>query len=90
MEKIKKHKKKIIVVFLILIVLVCAGFGGYKYYQYYQDTRFENSNWLNRHISLTQNDEGIYEVKTDEDMDIFNLVYQDVIESKINNLKNGD
>ena len=46
MEKIKKHKKKILVIFLILIVLACAGFGGYKYYEHYQDTRFENSTYF--------------------------------------------
>lgn len=90
MKKIRKHWKKILVGVLILIVLVGIGFGGYKYYQHYQDTRFENPNWLNRHISLTENNEGVYEVETDEDIDIFNLVYQDVVESKIDDLKSDD
>ena len=90
MEKIKKHKKKILVGFLILIVLTCASFGGYKYYQHYQNTRFENSNWLSRHINLEENNDGVYEVNTvntDEDISIFNLVYQDTVESKIKELE---
>lgn len=89
MKKIKKHKKKILVGVLIVALLACLGFGGHKYYEYYQDTRFENKNWLNRHIALEMNAEGVYEVKTDEDIDIFNLVYQDVIESKIDELKSS-
>lgn len=90
MKKIKKHKKKILVGILIVVLLACLGFGGYKYYEHYEDTKFENKNWLNRHISLEKNSEGVYEVQTDEDIDIFNLVYQDVIENKINTLKISD
>ena len=83
-------KKKILIGILIILVLGGIGFGGYKFYQHYQDTRFENKNWLNRHISFKENNEGVYEVQTDEDIDIFNLTYQDVIEDKINDLKNTD
>lgn len=90
MEKIKKHKKKILIGILIIIALVGIGFGGYKFYQHYQDTRFENKNWLNRHIHLEENSEGVYEVKTDEDINIFNLTYQDVIDEKIKELKELD
>ena len=85
----KKHKK-ILIVILILLVIVGIGFGGYKYYEYYQDNRMNNENWLKRHISLEANSEGVYEVKTDEDMSIFNLAYQNVIEDKINDLKEND
>ncbi len=90
MKKIKKHKKKILVGVLVIILLIGLGFGGYKYYQHYQDTRFENKNWINRHVKLEENNEGVYEVKSDEDIDIFNLVYQDVIEKKIEELKSFD
>ena len=93
MKKIKKHKKKILIGCLILVILVGACFGGYKYYKHYEATKTENKNWLNRHIALEVNDEGVYEVNTintDEDLTIFNLVYQDVIESKIEELKNSE
>ena len=89
MKNIKKHKKKILVGVLVVAILTCLVFSGYKYYEHYQDTRFENKNWMNRHVRLEENNEGVYEVKTDEDIDIFNLVYQDVIESKIENLKSS-
>ena len=87
MEKLKKNKKKILVGVLIVALFTCLGFGGYKYYEHYQDTRFENENWLNKHISLEMNSEGVYEVTTDEDLSIFNLSYQNVIEKKIEMLK---
>lgn len=85
----KKHKKILIVIFVVL-VLGGIGFGGYKYYEHYQDNRMNNENWLKNHISLEANSEGVYEVKTDEDMSIFNLAYQNVIEDKINDLKEND
>ena len=93
MKKIKKHKKKILIGFLILIVIVGACFGGYQYYKHYEATKTENKNWLSKHIAFEENDEGVYEVNTintDEDLTIFNLAYQDVIESKIEELKNSD
>ena len=86
----KKHKKKFLIGLLIILVLGGLGFGGYKYYQYYDDTKLENKNWMNRHIALEENEEGVYEVNTintNEDISIFNLVYQDTIENKIENLK---
>ena len=83
------NKKKIFLGFLITLVLILIGFGGYKYYQNYEDTKFENKNWLSRHIDLVENKDGVYEVNTDEDISIFNLVYQDVIENKINDLKSS-
>lgn len=85
----KKHKKILIVIFVVLI-LGGIGFGGYKYYEHYQDNRMNNENWLKNHISLEANSEGVYEVKTDEDMSIFNLAYQNVIEDKITDLKEND
>ena len=86
----KKHKKKILIGVLILILLGCIGFGGFKYYEYFENTKMENKGWLKRHISLKENNEGLYEVKTDEEINIFNLAYQDVIEEKINELKGMD
>lgn len=86
----KKHKKKFLIGLLIILVLGGLGFGGYKYYQYYDDTKLENKNWMNRHIALEENEEGVYEVNTintNEDISIFNLVYQGTIENKIENLK---
>ena len=91
MREMGMNKKKIFFGVLIILVLALIGFGGYKYYQYYEDTKLENKNWLSRHIDLVENKDGVYEVNTDEDISIFNLVYQDVIENKINDLKaSGD
>ena len=90
MDKFKKNKKKILIGFLIIGVLVCLGYAGYKYYKHYEDTKHENENWLSKHISLDMNSEGVYEVKADEDISIFNLAYQNVIESKIESLKHSD
>lgn len=90
MERIKKHKKKILIGIFVIAVLGCLGYGGYKYYEYYEDTKYENENWLSRHISLDMDSEGVYEVKTDEDLSIFNLAYQNVIENKIEKLKSSD
>ena len=87
MEKLKKNKKKILVGVLIVALFTCLGFGGYKYYEHYEDTKYENENWLSRHISLEMNSEDVYEVTTDEDLSIFNLSYQNVIEKKIDALK---
>ena len=90
MERIKKHKKKILIGIFVIAVLGCLGYGGYKYYEHYEDTKYENENWLSRHISLDMDSEGVYEVKTDEDLSIFNLAYQNVIENKIEKLKSSD
>lgn len=90
MGKIKKHKKKILITFLVIACVFALGFGGYKYYQHYDATKLENKNWLSRHIDLEENSEGVYEVNTintDENISIFNLVYQDTIESKIKDLE---
>lgn len=88
MEKIKKNKKKILVG--VLAILIVLSFILFKWYKYYEDTKFENENWLSKHISLEENSDGVYEVKTDEEISIFNLAYQNVIEDKIESLKNED
>ena len=86
----KNHQQKILIAFLIFLFFIALGFGGYKYYQYYDDTKLENENWLSRHIDLEENSDGVYVVNTintEEDISIFSLIYQNVIESKINDLK---
>lgn len=90
MEKIRKNKKKIIVGFGIIILIGAIIFGIFKFYEHYEATKFENERWLKRHINLEENSEGVFEVKTDEDIDIFNLAYQNVIENKIEELKGSD
>ncbi len=83
------RKKKLLIGLLIAVIVVCVGFGVYKFYEYYESTKLSNENWLSRHISLEMNDEGVYEVITDEDLSIFNLAYQNVIEDKIEELKSS-
>lgn len=83
-------KKKIIIITVIIVFLALVGFIGFKFYQHYQEGRFENMNWLLRHISFEANEDGVYEIKTSEDMSIFNLTYQDAVESKIDDLKKKD
>ena len=90
MEKIRKNKKKIIIGFGIIILIGAIIFGIFKFYEHYEATKFENERWLKRHINLEENSEGVFEVKTDEDIDIFNLAYQNVIENKIEELKGSD
>lgn len=93
MKILKKHKKKLLITLLIIVLIGGIGFGGYKYYEHYEDTKLTNKNWFNRHIDLEENEDGVYEVNTintDEELSIFNLVYQDVIEDKIEKLKENE
>lgn len=83
-------KKKIFIIILIIILLGICVFVGKKIYDNYEKTKFTNEFWLNKHISLVKNDENVYEVKTDEELSIFNTTYQNVIENKINDLKESD
>lgn len=87
MEKLKKNNKKILVGVLIVALFTCLGFGGYKYYEHYQDTRFENENWLSRHISLEMNSEGVYEVTTDEDLSILICLIKMLLKRKLKCLR---
>ncbi len=43
--------------------------------------------WIREDVELVKKDEGVYEVKKDENISIFNEDYQNIIEEKIDALK---
>lgn len=68
---------------LIVTIIIFKNDGKLKY----------NESWLNKNVTIKINNKlgkNIYEVKKDSEIDIYNEVYQTVVNNKINKLNNDD
>ena len=83
----KTNWKKLLVLIVVIAVIAGIVYLGFRAYDKYKDNLLNDPSWLSQNISLEKNSEGVYEVKKDEKISIFTINYQDVIEKKIEELK---
>lgn len=85
----KKYWEKILLAIIIIVVIVGIVNLSFRVYDKYRKNLINDPNWLRENVELVKNKEEIYEVKKDGDVSIFNKNYQDIIEEKIDELKDS-
>ena len=82
-----KKKKKIIIIVGIILLITLIIVGLFIYYESKKDDFYNNEDWLNRNISLVENDinDEVLKVDAPKDISTYNMLYQKVVDNKINN-----
>ena len=85
----RKHWKKFLLVIIIIAIIAGIIYLSFRAYDRYQKNLLTDPAWIRENVELVKNDEGVYEVKKDEDISIFSEDYQNIIEEKIDALKDS-
>lgn len=85
----KKHWKKILLAIIIIAVIGGIIYLSFIAYDKYRENLLNDPAWIRENVKLEKNKEGIYEVKKDEDISIFSEDYQNIIDEKIDALKDS-
>ena len=80
--------KKILYGILVILVLGVAIFFGIRVFDLKRSSDLKDIDFLNSHIDIIDSEiaSSVKEVKKDNDMDIYDMNYQNVISRKINDL----
>ena len=93
MQKIKvffkKNWKKFLLAVIIIAIIVVIIYLSFRAYNKYRENLLTDPLYIRENVSFVLNDEGVYEVKKDEDISIFSEDYQNIIEEKIEALKDS-
>ena len=76
---------------LVILVLGVAIFFGIRVFDLKRSSDLKDIDFLNSHIDIIDSEiaSSVKEVKKDNDMDIYDMNYQNVISRKINDLNRG-
>lgn len=85
----KKHWKKFLLAIIIIAIIAGIIYLSFRAYDRYQKNLLTDPAWIRENVELVKKDEGVYEVKKDENISIFNEDYQNIIEEKIDALKDS-
>lgn len=86
----KKHWKKFLLAIIIIAVIVVIIYLSFRAYDRYHENLLTDPTWIRENVNFVENDEGVYEVEKDEEISIFSEDYQNIIEEKIEELKDKD
>ena len=86
----KKHWKKFLLAIIIIAVIVVIIYLSFRAYDRYRENLLRDPTWIRENVNFVENDEGVYEVEKDEEISIFSEDYQNIIEEKIEELKDKD
>jgi len=86
MKKNQKIIKSIIGLFILIISVVIIGFGYNKLKNLMLNKNLEDISWIRKNVNISLSEtlgDNIYEVEKNENISIFNMLYQSVIDEKI-------
>ena len=83
----KKHWKKFLLAIIIIAVIAGIIYLSFRAYDRYRENLLTDPAWIRENVNFVENDEGVYEVEKDEEISIFSEDYQNIIEEKIEELK---
>ena len=86
---LKKYWRKILLVIIIIGIIIGIIYLIFKAYDRYQANLLTDPAYIRENVMFILNDEGVYEVEKDDDISIFTEGYQNIIEEKINELKDS-
>ena len=85
----KKHLKKFLLAIIIIAIVAGIIYLSFRVYDRYRENLLTDPAWIRENVNFVKNDEGVYEVEKNEDISIFSEDYQNIIEEKIDSLKDS-
>ena len=86
---LKNHWKKFLLLIIIIAIIAGIIYLSFRAYNRYRENLLTDPAWIRENVNLVENDEGVYVVEKDEDISIFSEDYQNIIEEKIDALKDS-
>ena len=85
----KKHWKKFLLAIIIIAIIAGIIYLSFRAYDRYRKNLLTDPAWIRENVNFVENNEGVYEVEKDEEISIFSEDYQNIIEEKIEELKDS-
>ena len=83
----KKHWKKFLLAIIIIAIIAGIIYLSFRAYDRYRENLLTDPAWIRENVNFVENNEGVYEVEKDKEISIFSEDYQNIIEEKIEELK---